>query len=267
MFNIILLDFTNLELRTSLLNMKHRRILNIIFKAFVIFLAIFIIVSLIYIKTPSKPTQEAVDFHNQTSESISINPFQKLLIYRNKASNADSLNSLFLIYPGGKVQPESYSLLCKEVLTWNDACAVVTMPGNLAVIPHAGLDSVLSKIPNYEGVTVAGHSLGGPFLIRDLQKIDTEKYNINRLVLLGSYSDIDATKIKPKTFSLVGNQDKLLGEKAEKFKNNLPADTIFVIIDGGNHAQWGDYGVQKKDGNASLSSQAQKTQISKVLNP
>lgn len=41
----------------------------------------------------------------------------------------------------------------------------------------------------------------------------------------------------------------------------LPADTIWVAIDGGNHAQFGWYGAQPGDNAASISRESQQAQI------
>ena len=38
---------------------------------------------------------------------------------------------------------------------------------------------------------------------------------------------------------------------------NLPADTEWITIEGGNHAQFGDYGVQDGDGEATISAEMQ----------
>ena len=41
----------------------------------------------------------------------------------------------------------------------------------------------------------------------------------------------------------------------------LPQQTQWVVIEGGNHAQFGWYGIQPGDGEASISRQAQQEQI------
>jgi hypothetical protein len=41
----------------------------------------------------------------------------------------------------------------------------------------------------------------------------------------------------------------------------LPADTTWVVIEGGNHAQFGDYGSQPGDNPATISAADQQTQV------
>ena len=42
------------------------------------------------------------------------------------------------------------------------------------------------------------------------------------------------------------------------YRANLPESTIEVVIDGGNHAQFGSYGTQKGDGEAAVTREAQQ---------
>ena len=50
----------------------------------------------------------------------------------------------------------------------------------------------------------------------------------------------------------------------DKAASNLPADTSVQIIEGGNHAGFGDYGEQKGDGEAQIS-RAQQQRITADL--
>jgi hypothetical protein len=46
-------------------------------------------------------------------------------------------------------------------------------------------------------------------------------------------------------------------ENYRVYTSNLPTDFTEVVIDGGNHAGFGDYGQQKGDGNATISHEEQ----------
>ena len=46
-------------------------------------------------------------------------------------------------------------------------------------------------------------------------------------------------------------------EKLDETSVNLPKDTEFYIIEGGNHSQFGDYGFQKGDNIADISLEEQ----------
>jgi hypothetical protein len=47
----------------------------------------------------------------------------------------------------------------------------------------------------------------------------------------------------------------------DKSRANLPADTEFLVIDGGNHGQFGDYGFQPGDNEAAISRAEQQSQV------
>ena len=54
-------------------------------------------------------------------------------------------------------------------------------------------------------------------------------------------------------------------EKYEQGKEFLPEDFTEVYISGGNHAQFGNYGVQKGDGTASISADEQQAQTTLAI--
>ena len=65
-----------------------------------------------------------------------------------------------------------------------------------------------------------------------------------------------------KVVSIYGSLDGLATrEKIDASRMLLPADTTWVAIQGGNHAQFGWYGAQSGDNAATISCQDQQTQI------
>jgi hypothetical protein len=53
--------------------------------------------------------------------------------------------------------------------------------------------------------------------------------------------------------SIYGSEDGVMNrEKYEKYKENLPSILTEIIIDGGNHANFGLYGRQDGDGSAEI---------------
>jgi pimeloyl-ACP methyl ester carboxylesterase len=61
--------------------------------------------------------------------------------------------------------------------------------------------------------------------------------------------------------SIYGSQDGLATRaKIEASRTLLPAQTTWVMIEGGNHAQFGWYGLQPKDYPASISREDQQAQ-------
>ena len=61
-----------------------------------------------------------------------------------------------------------------------------------------------------------------------------------------------------RVLSVYGSNDNVLNiDKYTECVNNLPAGFTELVIDGGNHAGFGDYGRQKGDGNATISHEEQ----------
>ncbi len=61
-------------------------------------------------------------------------------------------------------------------------------------------------------------------------------------------------------------QDGVLNRDSyEKNRKNLPADFTEVVIDGGCHAQFGSYGVQKGDGTPTISDKEQIQQTATCI--
>jgi pimeloyl-ACP methyl ester carboxylesterase len=65
--------------------------------------------------------------------------------------------------------------------------------------------------------------------------------------------------------SISGSQDGLATpQKIEENRRLQPAHTRFVVIQGGNHAQFGSYGAQPGDGPATIPASAQWEQTVKA---
>ena len=64
-----------------------------------------------------------------------------------------------------------------------------------------------------------------------------------------------------KVVSIHGSNDGLATDaKIQNSLKNLPADVKAVLIEGGNHAQFGNYGPQAGDGQATISREEQQRQ-------
>ena len=61
--------------------------------------------------------------------------------------------------------------------------------------------------------------------------------------------------------SIYGTEDMAGMGKFDETKPFLTADAQYVVIDGGNHAQFGDYGAQPGDYEATISRTEQQSQI------
>lgn len=162
-----------------------------------------------------------------------------------------------IFYPGGVVEAEAYAPLMHAVAEEGYLCIIVKMPLELAVLDADKADEVRKDYPNIADWYMAGHSLGGAMAATYAHEHASQ---INGVILLASYSTEDLSRDNLEVLSIYGTMDCVLNmENYEEYRENLPADTTELILEGGNHANFGNYGAQKDDGVAKLSAEDQQT--------
>lgn len=161
-----------------------------------------------------------------------------------------------IFYPGGKVQYEAYAPLMEACAEEGILCVLVHMPGNLAVLDIKAAEGIQEQFPEIEEWYMAGHSLGGSMAASFIAD-NVEEFT--GLILLAAYSTEDLTGTGLDVISIYGTEDQILnGEKYEEYRKNLPEEFTEIIIDGGCHAYFGDYGEQEGDGEAYISREEQQ---------
>ncbi len=166
-----------------------------------------------------------------------------------------------IIYPGGRVDPRSYAPAARQIAEQGYLVVIAPMPLNLAVINPDRAAEIIAAYPDIQNWAIAGHSLGGAMAAN---YIDSGNSAIDGLALWASYpAEGDSLADSPITVtSISGTLDGLSDPtKIEASRSLLPADTIFVPIEGGNHAQFGYYGPQGGDNLAAISREQQQAQI------
>ena len=157
----------------------------------------------------------------------------------------------FVFYPGGKVEATAYAPLMLKMAECGVMCILLEVNFNLAIIDQNAADGVQEDFPNITKWTIGGHSLGGTVASIYVSKHPTDYSGI---VFLGSYPQKDLSKLDIQSISIYGTEDKIMNQdKFESAKILLPKDNSIIPIEGGNHSQFGSYGHQKGDGDASIS--------------
>lgn len=167
----------------------------------------------------------------------------------------------FIIYPGGRVDPRSYAPQAHAIADRGFLVIIVPMPFNLAVFGSGKASSVIQAYPNIRNWVIGGHSLGGSMAALYAYNHQDQ---IKGLVFWASYpassNDLSGSMIK--VTSIYGTQDGLATQdKIDASRKLLPADTTWVSISGGNHAQFGWYGPQLGDNPASISRAEQQAEV------
>ncbi|MFF2494255.1 alpha/beta hydrolase [Agromyces sp. NPDC058064] len=151
--------------------------------------------------------------------------------------------------PGAKVDPYAYLYKLSGVAEASGLTVVITKPTlNLAFFDQRPLSTFTDLAPDVENWLVGGHSLGG---VRACQMAAAGEGGgpVAGLVLFGSYCANDLSDSGLAVLSISGSNDGLsTPEKIEAAAHLLPSDAEFVELEGVNHADFGDYGVQPGDG-------------------
>ena len=161
-----------------------------------------------------------------------------------------------IFYPGGKVEYTAYAPLMEKLAEKGVLCVILKMPFNLAVLDANAADGVADDYPEVTRWAVGGHSLGGAMAASYAAK---HPGSADALVLLAAYSTSDLTDAGMKVISIYGTEDGVMNAGSyEKYRGNLPADFSETVIDGGCHSYFGNYGLQKGDGEPFISREEQQ---------
>lgn len=176
-------------------------------------------------------------------------------------------DTALIFYPGAKVQDIAYAPLLKELAENGVDCYLVHMPGNLAIFGVDKAEEVLRDSAGtdaaYEHWYLAGHSLGGAMAASFAA---THSEELEGMIFLGAYSTKDLSGTDLRVLSLYGSEDRVLNrEKLTESHALMPADFTEYVIEGGNHAQYGDYGVQKGDGTATITAEEQRDIVTEKI--
>lgn len=168
-----------------------------------------------------------------------------------------------VFYPGGKVEHTAYAPLLRTCAENGILCALVRMPGNLAVLNTNAADGLREKYPEVTTWHIAGHSLGGA-IAANYAAAHSKDYD--GLILLAAYSTKDLAQTPLRVLSVYGSEDGVMNREAyEKNRANLPSNTTEIVVDGGCHAQFGSYGPQDGDGIPTISGEEQIMQTAEAI--
>jgi predicted esterase len=170
-----------------------------------------------------------------------------------------------VFYPGGRVDVRSYARLCRRIAIRGNLVVLMPMPLSLAVLAPDSAEAVLSAHPGVRNWSVGGHSLGGAMAARfAADRIS----RVKGLALLAAYppSGTDLRTGGLAVTSVYGSEDAVLRSRAlAASKRQLPENTTWLVIAGGNHAGFGDYGAQPGDSAASITNADQQEQAAAAV--
>ncbi|MGH4140239.1 alpha/beta fold hydrolase [Clostridium sp.] len=218
----------------------------------VILIGIFIISFVVWSNSYYKATDETLVFL-KTDSSVTVN-HEKYITFTPKIATTTG----FIFYPGGKVDENAYAPLCKSIAKQGYKVVIVPMPLKLAVFGKNRATDVEALYPEIKNWAIGGHSLGGVMAANYAYKNPS---SIKALILYASYpqnsNNMSSQNII--VLSTWGSKDGVADiNKIKGSKKLLPRNSVFQSIEGGNHGQFGNYGIQKGDNIPNISTNEQQ---------
>lgn len=186
------------------------------------------------------------------SENISVNHTSNGLLIDGTGNE-----TALIFYPGAKIEYTSYLPLMNQIASQGVDVYLVEMPLNFAFLGSNSADDII-KNSNYSNYIMAGHSLGGVVASQY-----ASNHNVSGLVLLSAYP---TDEINIPTLSIYGSEDKVLNLKTyNESKTFFKGNFSEYVIEGANHAQFANYGIQTGDGIAKINSTIQQNETAKEI--
>lgn len=162
-------------------------------------------------------------------------------------------DTAIIFYPGAKVEAEAYLPLLDQIRQTGVTCMLVHMPFHMAIFDADAAETVMEQFPDIRHWYIAGHSMGGAMASQFASEHPEE---IEGLILLGAY--IYGDYPDEKTLTVYGSLNQSVEDHIDYTEN-------IVEIEGGNHAQFGNYGPQKGDLPATISAEEQQRQTVEAI--
>ena len=170
-----------------------------------------------------------------------------------------------IFYQGAKVPAEAYVPLLMPLAEQGILVVIPKMPLNYAIFNIDRAANIQNVYPQITCWTIAGHSLGGSMAA---EYASDNAYRLNGIVFVASYPAKNTSLSGMDIEGLVirGSNDGLVSdEEVDAVLENFPSDTTFIMLDGGNHAQFGRYGWQNGDGEATMSADEQQEETTQAI--
>ena len=185
----------------------------------------------------------------KSDEQVTVTPAEDGWLF-DGPSETDAL----IFYPGGKVEETAYAPLLHRLAADGMDVFLVKMPFRLAVFGVNKARDVMQR-GSYDHWYIGGHSLGGAMAASYAAAHADE---LSGVILLAAYPTRPLDE-SLRVVSIYGTEDGVLNRaKLAEGEQYMPQTHAVCVLEGGNHAQFGNYGEQSGDGEAAISSEEQQ---------
>lgn len=202
---------------------------------------------------------EGNEVYLESNEKVEVSEIKEGLFF-----DGTGTEKALIFYPGGKVEYTAYAPIVNGLAENGIDCFLVKMPCNLAVFGVNKAEAIMERYGSYEEWYMAGHSLGGAMAA---SYVANNLEDFAGLTLLGAYTTEslipepnDKGEVNEDFWVNViyGTEDYVMnGKKLSESYDLMPEKSNENVLTGGNHAQFGNYGIQKGDGTATMSKEEQ----------
>lgn len=199
----------------------------------------------------------------ESDQKVTVEETNKLIHFQ---PNDNGQPTGFIFFPGGMVEPEAYAPMSRAISEEGFNTFILKLPfgsAPLASQQTSVMEQALEIMDANESIqywVVGGHSRGAAIASRFAHPYGE---SFDGLILIGtSHPKEAAFDLSSATLSVTkiyATNDGLASvEEVEANAEYLPDDTTWVLIDGGNHSQFGYYGSQLGDNTATITREQQQ---------
>ena len=205
---------------------------------------------------PQKEAIEAV----QSDDLVDVQTNNSWIVFR---PHSKEFTAGLILYPGARVNVRSYGPAARAIAAKGYLVVIVPMPLNLAVFGINKASEVIDYFPHIVHWVIGGHSLGGSmaasFVARNPSVVEG--------LVLWSSRPANGNDLSNRNLAVVSIYETLdgvsLNRNIDGTRHLLPSQTRWVPIEGATHAQFGWYGPQRGENEATIS---QKDQQEIIIN-
>ena len=206
----------------------------------------------IYVSIYYRTDEVALKMYQEGKDSNQIVSYENMTIIEPEVENGTGI----IFYPGAKVEARAYVPLLSQLADEGYTTVLLEMPFNMAIFDSDAAKDVFALLDdtgNNEASEVAGklehvsewymmgHSMGGAMASDFASK---HQDAVEGVILIGAYVYGDYP---------IENALTIYGTFNANLEENIDYTDNIVIIEGGNHAQYGNYGEQSGDPKATIS--------------
>jgi len=193
-----------------------------------------------------KQSLKAVDVETYmtSGNGVTVNDTKDYIFF-----DSATTEKAIVMYGGANVEEKAYSPICRKLAESDYDVFLLKTFEEFALFDMNKADVVLNNY-SYKSVSLMGHSLGGVVATRYMV---SSNHKFDNLIYLASYSDKDIKGMDLNVISIQGTLDGVINKKSiEESHEYMPSSFHELWIEGGNHAQFGSYGKQEKDNDATI---------------